>query len=215
MKTFVDMVFPVKGKELAWDHSYSLFGSISRIQPLIHQEKNPVGVFPVNGLAQGNRTLKLTPKSSLRLRVPQKQIADFLCLMGSSLELDGRRIRLGNPRIEPIKATPRLFSPWVTLSECETIETFLTRVGEELERLQIEASYSPVAPLHQESKDQGKGSRQPNFIRRTRQVKGQNIVGFALLVESLTAEDSMKLACLGLGGRRHFGGGLFLPARNR
>ena len=208
------MVFPVTGTTLPWDHSYALFGAISRIQPLIHGEENRVGVFPINGLSNGNRTLKLTKRSGLRLRVPPKQIADFLCLMGSSIELDGHRIRLGNPRMEPIKATSRLFSPWVTLSECESLDSFLPRVEAELERLQIRARFGPVAPVLGKSKDQGKGSRE-SYIRRTREVKGHSIVGFALLVEELSADESVRLASLGLGGRRHFGGGLFLPARNR
>lgn len=214
MNTSVDVVFPVTGKALPWDHSYALFGALSRIQPLVHEGALGIGVFPVNGLSQGNRLLKLTERSALRLRVPSQMIPDLMCFLGSSLELDGHKIRLGNPKIEPLKSTPRQFSPWVSLKEAVDPGIFLKRVGEELKRLGVEGSYCFVAPKNASSKDGGSGGKE-SFIRRTRSIKGHSIVGFALLVEDLSLEHSHILACQGLGGRRHFGGGIFLPARGR
>lgn len=214
LKKTVDVVFPVSGTDLAWDHSYSLFGALSRIQPLVHEGALEVGVFPINGLSQGNRLLKLTDRSVLRLRVPSRMIPDLMCFLGSSLELDGHKIRLGNPRIEPLKTTPRLFSPWVTLKDSLDHGTFLQRVGEELERLGVQGDYSLVGAKNGFSKDGGSGAKEP-FVRRTRSIKGHSIVGFALLVEELSFEHSQLLGAEGLGGRRHFGGGLFLPAKGR
>lgn len=214
MSKTIDMVFPVSGKSLPWDHSYALFGALSRVQPLIHEGELGLGVFPVNGLAGGGRTLKLTDKSVLRLRVPTHLMADLMCLLGSTLELDGHRIKLGNPQIEPIQATPRLFSPWVTLKDAEDPESFTERASAELDKLGVSATLGLVRPQNTDSKDGGKGTRDP-FVRRTRTIKGRAIVGFALLAEGLSAEDSSKLQAVGLGGRRHFGGGLFRPVKGR
>lgn len=214
MNTTVDIVFPVKGEKLEWDHSYALFGALCRIQPLLHSEGYPVGVFPINGLAAGKRTLQLTAKSALRLRVPVEMVGDAMAFLGSQLELDGHRVRLGNPEVQPIKSAPRLFSPWVTVRDGLDEETFLQRIGAELESLNIESAFGLARPLHNDSKDGGKGSGS-SYIRRTRAIKGQSIVGFAVVVENLSHEDSFRLAATGLGGRRHFGGGLFMPARNR
>jgi CRISPR-associated protein Cas6 len=210
----VDVVFPIKGEKLPWDHSYALFGALSRVQPLIHEGALEMGVFPINGLSRGNRLLELTDRSQLRLRVLTKMIPDLMCFLGTTLELDGHRVRLGNPKIEPIKCTPRLFSPWTTLKEATDPGIFLQRVGEEIERLGVQASYSFVEPKHAASKDGGKGARD-SYIRRTRSIKGHAIVGFALIAEGLSLKDSQKLQSQGLGGRRHFGGGLFLPAKGR
>lgn len=214
MSKTIDMVFPVRGKSLPWDHSYSLFGALSRVQPLIHEGQLGLGVFPVNGLAAGDRTLKLTDKSALRLRVPVHLMADLMCLLGTTLELDGHRVKLDNPRLEPIQATARLFSPWVTLKDAEEPELFSRRAAQELERLGVTASLGLVRPRNTESKDGGKGAKDL-FVRRTRTIKGRAIVGFAMLVEGLSAEDSGTLQSEGLGGRRHFGGGLFRPVRGR
>lgn len=214
MSKTVDMVFPVNGKALPWDHSYALFGALSRVQPLVHEGRLGMGIFPINGLGTGNRMIALTEHSKLRLRVPAVMLADLMCFMGTTLEMDGYRVRLGNPQMEPIKATPRLFSPWVTLKGAEDPETFMERATEETERLGIAASFGLVTPKNRDSKDGGKGSR-VDYVRRTRSVKGHSIVGFAVLAQEMTAEDSTKLQALGLGGRRHFGGGLFRPAKGR
>ena len=44
-------------------------------------------------------------------------------------------------------------------------------------------------------------------------VKGQKIVGYALVVSGLDADESVRLQERGLGGRTHMGCGFFLPAR--
>jgi CRISPR-associated protein Cas6 len=40
-------------------------------------------------------------------------------------------------------------------------------------------------------------------------------VGFALTVQGLSPDSSLRLQTLGLGGRRHMGCGLFLPTAAR
>jgi CRISPR-associated endonuclease/helicase Cas3 len=56
------------------------------------------------------------------------------------------------------------------------------------------------------------GEREP--IRRVLRVKDVRIVCFPLLVEGLRPEESLRLQEVGLGGRRHLGCGVFLPARS-
>lgn len=214
MQNIVDVLFPVKGRVLPWDHSYALFGALSRVQPLIHQDHFEVGVFPINGRSLKNRRLELTNRSQLRLRVPSILIPELMCFIGTTLDMDGHQATLGNPKIEPIKCTSRLFSPWVTLKDAVDHDTFRERVLEEMERNEINGVCSLVAPKDNYAKEHGKGSRVP-YIRRTRSIKGNAIVGFALLVEELAVDAAQRLMTSGLGGRRHFGGGLFLPAKGR
>ena len=48
--------------------------------------------------------------------------------------------------------------------------------------------------------------------RRTLRIKDKEVVGYEVLVETLTAEESICLQEAGLGGRRHMGCGVFVPA---
>jgi CRISPR-associated protein Cas6 len=49
--------------------------------------------------------------------------------------------------------------------------------------------------------------------RRVLRIKGMTIVGFAVVLCGLTDDDSLKIQANGLGGRRRFGCGVFVPSR--
>jgi CRISPR-associated protein Cas6 len=46
--------------------------------------------------------------------------------------------------------------------------------------------------------------------RRTTCIHGKEIVGYDVVIESLTYDESLALQTHGLGGRRHMGCGLFV-----
>ncbi|MFN5763400.1 MAG: type I-MYXAN CRISPR-associated protein Cas6/Cmx6, partial [Pseudanabaena sp.] len=43
--------------------------------------------------------------------------------------------------------------------------------------------------------------------------KHKHIVGYGVVVEGLSDEDSIKLQSIGMGGRKHFGCGWFYPVK--
>jgi CRISPR-associated protein Cas6 len=47
--------------------------------------------------------------------------------------------------------------------------------------------------------------------RRTLRIKDKEVVGHEVLLEGLTAEESLAVQETGLGGRRHMGCGVFVP----
>jgi CRISPR-associated protein Cas6 len=51
------------------------------------------------------------------------------------------------------------------------------------------------------------------YIRRTVRIREKEVVGYGLDVSRLTAEASILLQEHGLGGRRPFGCGVFVPGR--
>jgi CRISPR-associated protein Cas6 len=51
--------------------------------------------------------------------------------------------------------------------------------------------------------------------RRTVRIKDKEVVGYELLLDGLTAEESITVQEHGLGGRRHMGCGIFVPFRGR
>lgn len=64
-------------------------------------------------------------------------------------------------------------------------------------------------PLYRE------GPRKDQPRRRTIRVKEQTHVGYATIVQGLTADESIRLQEEGLGGRQLMGCGLFLPEKGR
>jgi CRISPR-associated protein Cas6 len=47
--------------------------------------------------------------------------------------------------------------------------------------------------------------------RRTIRIHGKEVVGYELIIEGLTADESIAIQTAGLGGRRHMGCGVFVP----
>ena len=58
------------------------------------------------------------------------------------------------------------------------------------------------------------GSHVGEAIRRVLHIRDRTIVGFAVDAECATVEHSVRLQSIGLGGRRHFGAGVFIPNRD-
>ena len=201
----VDIHFSVSGQTVPWDHCYALFSALCRIQPAFHEADYPLGVFPLNGAAEG-RMLRLTGASRLRLRLPEERIGDALTLVGRSFRLQSQQLRLGEPRRIPVVPAARLKAAWVTVKGALRADDVLRQVGLELAQRQLSGQAELVAPARPRSSD-------CSAIRRTRTIAGASVVGYALVVKGLSVEDALTLCAQGLGGRRHFGGGLFLPAR--
>jgi CRISPR-associated protein Cas6 len=204
--TTVDLLFPVVGTRLPTDHAYGLYGACCRLLPCLHDGSMRFGMAPVTGPHIGNGLLQIDPKQSrFRLRVAASDLPRVLPLAGKGLEVTGHRIRLGVPQIEALQPAPALIARTVAIKNATEVELFREAAQRQLPDLGIRGS--PRVPEHFD-----KGSeRKP--IRRVVRVKEVRIVCFALLVDGLQDEDSLRLQEVGLGGRRHLGCGFFIPAR--
>jgi CRISPR-associated protein Cas6 len=198
----LDLAFPLCAqKPVPADHGYLLYAAISRELPHVHRE-NGVAIHPIRGQLVGDRMLGLTPSSVILLRVPDGQIADFLPLAGRSIRLGETAVRVGAPQVRPLTLAPALRSRLVVIkikdldAAALTPENFLTAARKQLDALSV--SPQAITTI-------GK--------RRTLQIKQREIVGYELIVEGLTAEESLTLQEKGLGGRRHMGCGVFVPLR--
>ncbi|HOR51296.1 MAG TPA: type I-MYXAN CRISPR-associated protein Cas6/Cmx6 [Candidatus Hydrogenedentes bacterium] len=224
----VDMEFPVTGNRIAADHGYALYGSLSRLLPNVHPQGNKksssdkdslaqiLGIHPINGRLCGDRSLELTAQSRIRFRLPAEYIQDFLLLTGKILNLDSDRLTLGAPTIRQLTPAPRLYSRLVTIKGYQTENSFLEAVQGQLADLNIHGIASLV-PRSGEVSLEGKNIRTEGeelYIRRTLRIADREIVGFAVRVQDLTAQESLDLQIRGLGGRRKMGCGIFIPERN-
>jgi CRISPR-associated protein Cas6 len=189
----VDLLFPARAGAVPVDHGYWLFSALASRLPSLH-ERRDVGIFNLKGKSATGDSLFLGA-GTLRLRCPVEAIPLFLGLAGSSLELAGCRVVLGAPTVRALEPVPGLSARLVTIKHAEQEDTFRASALRFIEEL----TGAPCAL------QVGR--------RRIATVAGRKVVGFGLELSELTPEASQVLQEQGLGGRRHMGCGLFLPAR--
>lgn len=196
----IDLSYKLDGGEIPLDHGYVLFSALSRVVPGLHGDLR-VGVHPIRGRRAEAGVLTLDDSSRLRIRLPAEQVAPYITLAGRELDLEGRKFRVGMPRVEELNPAPNLASRLVTFNHATAAEQFEAVARRDLLAMGVsgepELVPSPVRP--------------GEAIRRVLAVKGRKIVGFSLRVSGLSADESLILQSEGLGGRRRFGAGVFIP----
>ncbi len=223
--SFVDLSFRVIGEAVPQDHGYALYAAISRtLGPAFHGGDG-VGLFAIRGLPVGEGLLKLDDRSRLRVRTHTDHIPAMLKLAGQQLEVNGHRLRIGVPVTYPIVPAARLVSRVVVIKLAEprtgdrdspglvTPEAFLESLRKKLydpppAGLGLSREVEAAIPLRRSGPHAGEPTR------RVLRIKDKKVVGYAVMLSGLTAEESVKVQEEGVGGRRHMGCGLFLPARN-
>lgn len=196
-----DLLFPVRGTGER-PGPYALFGALSAAVAGLH----------------GWAWLRIGPieRGSVRVRLPLARIPELVTLAGREIEGRSRRghftARFGSPRLEPLASASTLRAAVVTVRLLEreggrfrerslTREHFLDAAGRQLAE-RAPSGRLEIAPVAPDGSDPA---------RRVVWIGGQSIVGYACTVEGLTDEDSLRLQAVGLGGRAHFGCGLFVP----
>ena len=196
----IELSFTIQGQTLPADHGYLLYASLSRLLPDVHRE-NGLAVHPIRGRQAGERQLQLQPWSRLVIRTQPESIPALISLAGKQLTLAGRVLRIGVPQVLSLVPAPTLRSRLVTIKLDKdngpiTAETFLPAVRRQLDSLSISAEALVTIGR-----------------RRTLRIKDKEVIGFEVIVEGLTAEESLALQEHGLGGRRHMGCGVFVAIR--
>lgn len=149
----------------------------------------------------------LNRSSRLRLRCPADQVQSwYRQLQNAVLDVQGHLVRLIQPRLSLPQPSGILKARLVTfkleaVDHKEVPHYFLESCHKALERLEIKAQ--PFIDSNAEG----------DLARRTLRIKDKHVVGYGVIVEGLSEEDSIKLQCQGLGGRKHFGCGWFYPIR--
>jgi CRISPR-associated protein Cas6 len=201
----IDVQFPVSGERLPTDHLYLLYAALTRVAPGFHRGEDGLRFAPINGDRGEKGTLRLFGRSRLRLRLPAERIAEVLPLAGHSLEVGEHRILLKAPFVTPIEPAPLVAAKVVTYKHATDPVKFLEQTRHKLDELGIGGE--PGIPLIET------GARAGEPRRQVLRIKGRRVVGFALQVAGLTAEESVQLQEQGLGGRTRIGCGFFVPWR--
>ncbi|MCA1994671.1 MAG: type I-MYXAN CRISPR-associated protein Cas6/Cmx6 [Coleofasciculus sp. S288] len=210
---FLEIQFALRGKTLPADHGYALYSAIKKLLQEAENESLPkdlpseVRLCSIPGIPNRAGMIYLNRGSRLRLRCPSDQMQNwYRFLQNQVFDIRGHLIRLVQPRITLPEASDTLASRLVTfkldaITHVDVPRYFLESCQKGLERLEIRGqAFIP-------SDDNG------DLARRTIQVKDKKILGYGVVVEGLSQEDSLKLQWHGLGGRQHFGCGWFYPVK--
>jgi CRISPR-associated protein Cas6 len=198
----IDLSFVVLGPTIPLDHGYALFSAICRFTPELHGNRR-IGVHAIRGRYRDPGILALTEHSRLTLRLPSEEIAPYIALAGKELDVGGHLLRVGIPRVGALTPAANLAARMVTFRHALTPSDFEEDIHRELKRLDIAAAPHLVPS----TRPQWQG--QP--LRRVLRVKEKRVIGYALRFTGLTAEESIRLQDVGLGGRRRMGCGVFVP----
>jgi CRISPR-associated protein Cas6 len=191
---YVDLSYRIRSNSPLWsDHGFSLFGAISRLFPDAH-EANGIGILPIAGSQIGERRIQLNEHSRLTLRIPSGDIARWLPLAGKTVEVAGVSLQVGIPEIRVLIPATALRSRLVTTKNCQDQSRFEAEIRRQLTAIGV--SIQAIVSV-------GK--------RRTIRIHGKEVVGYELIIEGLTADESIAIQTAGLGGRRHMGCGVFVP----
>lgn len=187
----MDLLFPVRGPPVPLDHGFLLFSALSARVPELH-ERRDIGVFTLRG-ENTTRELLYLGRGTLRLRCSAEAVPLVLSLVRETLDVAGRTLVLGAPTVRVLDPASSLSARVVTFKHAMDEAAFHSAASRFLEELGCEARLSVGR-------------------RRVVKIDGKKIVGFALTLNELSDEHSLRVQEHGLGGRRHMGCGLFLPA---
>ena len=211
----VDVRFQLLGTQIPADHGYPLFAALSDLVPELHGDED-VGVLPVAGRLIGGRQLAITDASFLTLRIDSERIGQILPLAGKTVRIGPAQVTIGVPQTRALVPAARLYSRLVVIKGFMEPEPFLEAARRQLEAMEVRGCPMLVAqPAAAAANDHRPGGTHSPYLRRTLRIRDKEVVGFALRVEELTAEESIRLQETGLGGRRRFGCGVFLADQNR
>jgi CRISPR-associated protein Cas6 len=215
MNPVVDVSFRVLGGSIPADHGYALYSAISRLLPKLHGDAE-MGIHAINGRNVGDRVLELTESSRLIVRIGASRIKDILPLAGTTIDLDGHKLRVGSPSTHALIPATQLYSRLVVIKGFMDPEGFLEATVRQLKEIAVKGKPKLIDTSEAARANEAlpRGTHSP-VLRRTLRIRDKMIVGFALLVDELVADESIRLQERGLGGRRRFGCGMFVPAKTR
>jgi len=201
---YVELSFGVIGQTLPADHGYGLYSAIAHLCPEIHEQEG-VSIQTFSGEPDGQGKIYLSRQSHLKIRLPYEpaKISLVLPLAGQKLTIGRHEIQLGIPQIFPLYPVDKLRSRIVTIKKFQEPEPFKDAAQRQLDTLGIQGTL--ILPLN----ELGEPSR------KAIKIKTHSVVGFSLIVNDLSEEDSLKLQAFGLGGKHRMGCGIFNPLPRR
>lgn len=204
MDNIIDLAFPVKGTVLDADHNYFLYAAIAKEFPILHDLPN-LAINTISGKPDRESNILIIPGSRLWMRLPVENIAHIYQLAGKRLRIGKHHIELGNPNLTPLQSVDSLKARIVTIKGYTEPIPFLEAVTRQLQALEINNGDLGIPANHE-------GIPKRLTVKIVKPDRTFSIVGYSIILSNLSPEDSLKLQCSGLGGKRRLGCGVFYPA---
>lgn len=215
MMNYLEIQYKLVGKTLPADRGYALYSATKKLvldrqdsygELLIDRSLPPeILISSIPGVPDRDGTIYLDRHSRFRLRCPSDSVQLWYRLLQEQvLDIQGHLIRLVQPQLTLPEPSESLKSRLVTFklkewNQSEAPTQFLISCQRALDKLEIEAK--PFI----DSDYRG------DLAKRSLYIHGKHVMGYGVVIEGLKPEDSIKLQCLGMGGRKHFGCGWFYP----
>jgi CRISPR-associated protein Cas6 len=190
----VDLVFSLAGESLPRDHAQPLAAALLRRLPWLADAPD-AGVHRINVVAGVGQQALLSNRARLAIRVGRERVPEVAALAGSVLDVGGCAVRLGEAVQRELLAHGTLYAQVVTNANADELQ-FIQSVERELDALGV------------------RGRAICGRRRVLRDETGTERVGYSLLVDRLSADDSLRVQQHGLGTHRHLGCGVFVPHRS-
>ncbi len=196
----VDLSFKVSCRALPSDHAHELWTAVRQALPWFDDEA-AAGLHLIHGAESGNGWLRpegpddllyLSRRTRMTLRLPAGRVEAAKGLSGQALNVGGHELRLGEPRFHELSSLKTLFARYV-VTEHEDEEAFLDDCARELGEMGIRVKKMMAGRVHR--------FRFPDTVIHAR----------SLMLDGMSAEESVRIQEHGLGRGRKFGCGLFLP----
>ncbi|XXK28038.1 type I-MYXAN CRISPR-associated protein Cas6/Cmx6 [Arenicellales bacterium nBUS_45] len=200
----VDVVFKIRGRQVAADHAFALSKALTNKLPWLGTERE-VGVHLIHGAQSANGwckpddsgVIELSGRTRLIIRVPHTRLEDAKALIGASLNLDEHKIEILGAKPRPLSVNSTVFAHHVRSPDGTNSEpAFLASAAHWLEDLGI----TPKKMLCG-------GMRHLNM--------NQSVISTrSLLIAELNPTESIAVQTHGLGPDRLLGCGVFVPSKS-
>jgi CRISPR-associated protein Cas6 len=191
--TMVDMVFPLAGHSLPRDHAQALQQALQQALPWLSGESR-AGIHPVKLVPGLEGQALLSQRTRLLLRLPRERMVAAGELAGRMIDVGGCAVQLGAPHLRELLPHTTLYAPAVAAPGGDE-GVFMQAVADELQTLQVR-------------------SQTVCGKRHGRQLQGQMLTTFSLMLHALSLSDSLRLQEQGLGPHRLLGCGIFVPHKS-
>ena len=187
----IDIAFAIDGGQLPAEPARALADALERALPWLVDTPD-LGVHPLK-LARGGGQALLSNRTRLTLRVPRDRLDEVAGLAGVELPLRGGHLRLGTVQARELLPWGTLYAHCVAVGQSTDELGFLQAAQDELEALGIRGRVICGLP---------------------RRGSDGAVLGYGLMVDQLSADDSVALQRHGLGAGRRVGLGLFVPHKS-
>lgn len=204
--TIVDVVFNIECRCLPLEHTHALSSALRMALPWLETEQD-AGIHMIHGAesgngwmrpdgSQGDALLYLSRRTKLELRVPKERVADARALCGTTLDVGGYPLKVGDAQVRLLSNLTTLFSRYVIADAQQDEESFLRTSSAQLQALGVRCGKMLCGRSHEIG------------------LPGERLFTRSLMLAELSVPDSILLQQKGLGRGRTLGCGLFIPHKD-